>query len=168
VARQFVAFVASAEGANVFQSWGWGSPPANVVPAIVDGDISLACRIRDDAWTNDIGKGLARLQGLIDDYRLLGVPPEHVHVTAILDGDAGYWMLNDQAYSAYQPRSQENPNRKIVEELLAAGVSFELSAETMEQYDWSETDILPGVRVVSGAKRRITTLSQQGYKYVPF
>lgn len=99
---------------------------------------------------------------------MLGVPSEHIHVSAILDGDAGYWMLNDQAYSAYQPRTQKNPNRKIVEELLASGVSFELSAETMEQNRWSEKDILPGVRIVSGATRRIETLAERGYEFMPF
>ena len=47
--------------------------------------------------------------------------------------------------------------------MQAAGVQVELCAETMRLNGWRNADILPGVKVNSGANFRLIELIQQGF-----
>ncbi len=167
-AVQFMEFLASAEGADIYDSWGWAKPPTDVNPAVAERGVCVAARIKDDQWTNSIGRGLDRVKRLVDEYRSLGIPAEDIHVCAVFDGDAGYWMLKDDPYRKHTSKVAENPNHDVVEDLVAAGVSIEISAETMRDYGWTAEDLLPGVKVVPGAGSRIATLGEQGYDFLPF
>ena len=169
LASQFVDFLASVEGAEIFSSWGWMRPPADASPAIADKGVCVACRIRDDSWTNNVGRGLDRVQRLVEEYRSLGVPYKDIHICAVFDGEAAYWMLKDEPYRAFTGTTVEgNPNSAIIGELLARGVSVELSAETMKKRGWAHDDILPGVAIVPGASPRMADLGRRGYDYLPF
>ena len=167
LAAGFVDFLASREGAGIFNSWGWMRPPADVNPAIVDKGICVACRIRQDSWTNSVGRGLDRIRRLVDEYKSLGIPRSEIHICAVVDGDASYWLLKDKSYGAFTSKEAQNPNRSIVEELLALGVSVEVSAESIKAHGWTKDDILPGVKIVSGADPRLADLAEKGYDYLP-
>lgn len=168
IAAEFVDFLASRECADIFGSWGWAHTPADVSPAIADKGVCVACRIRNDVWTHSVGRGLERVQRLVEEYRSLGIPYSDIHICAVFDGDAAYWMLKDQPYEAFTSKAEENPNKVLIDRLVASGISVEISAQTMAEHGWSKGDLLPGIRVVSGANARIADLGSKGYAYLPF
>jgi accessory colonization factor AcfC len=167
-ARQFVDFLTSADGARIFESWGWLTPSLDARPLTVNTDICAVCRIDKDEWKDGYGRGLLDIKGLLDDYVRLGIPYREVHISAVFHGEAAYWLLHDAAYARAPKGSALNPNAPLVRELQSLGVSVELCAKVMEEKGWTKEDVLDGVRVVPGALPRVIDLQQQGYAYVRF
>ena len=82
---------------------------------------------------------------------------------AIFHGPAGYMLLNDAAYDRVRNWQGGNPYKESVAALMRDGVQIEECAETMAQHRWSNSDLLPNVKVVTGANYRIIQLVQDGY-----
>jgi accessory colonization factor AcfC len=168
VANEFIHFLASSRGAEIFESWGWMMPPADSSRLTVRHDICAVYRINNDEWAEGIGKGLLRLRGLLEDYEAMGVPASEIHICAVVHGEAAYWLLNDDAYGAFTKKTEGNPNKAIIHDLSELGVSFELCGRTMKAHGWTLNDLLPEVRIVPGALPRIIDLQLQGYAYLRF
>ena len=168
LARQFLEFLTTSEGAGIFDSWGWMVPPGDASPLVVRNDICAVCRIKNDEWKDNVGLGLACVRRLVEDYETMGIPSNEVHLSAVFHGDAAYWMLKDRPYAAFTKKAGPNPNQAIIRELIDLGVSVEVCAQTMHERGWSKEDLLPGIRIVAGAYPRIIDLEQQGYAYVRF
>jgi len=168
LARAFLHHLTSPEGARIFESWGWMPPGSDTGPLTVNTDICAVCRVDHDSWKDGIGEGIAHVRELIDDYERLGIPPGEVHISAVFDGDAAYWLLTDKAYAAHRPNESFNPNSVAVHRLIELGVSIELCGKTMRERGWQPQDIIPGVKVVVGAHPRIIDLEQKGYAYLRF
>lgn len=168
LASRFIDFLLSPEGAQIFESWSWTTTPSAPKPLTVRNNIAIVCRIDKDKLSGDVGAGLAMIRDLVEQYRSLGTPPEELHISAVIHGDAAYWMLNDAAYSRVKPTERSNPNKAIVQELAALGVSLELCAESMKTHGWNAEDVLPGIKIVPNAYPRIVDLELQGYAYIRF
>lgn len=82
---------------------------------------------------------------------------------AIFHGPAGYMLLNDAAYDRERRTSGGNPYRPLIAELQKAGVRFEECGFTARVHHWGNVDLLPGVKVNSGANFRIVQLAQEGF-----
>lgn len=82
---------------------------------------------------------------------------------AIFHGAAGYMLLNDAAYDRVRNWRGGNPYKQQIAALIAQGVQIEECAETMRQHRWSNADLLPGVKVNTGANFRIVQLVQDGF-----
>jgi len=167
-AGQFIEFLLSPEGAQIFESWSWTTVPSAPRPLTVRNDIAIVCRIDKDKREGEVGAGLAMIRKLVEEYHSLGTPAHEVHISAVIHGDAAYWMLNDAAYSRVKPTERFNPNKAIVEELAALGVSLELCMESMKTHGWNAEDVLAGVKIVPNAYPRIVDLELQGYAYIRF
>jgi len=102
---------------------------------------------------------------IVAEYKALGIPASEVNITVVLHGGATYWALNDDAYGAVTNKDSANPNRVVIEELIADGVSIEVCGQALKHHKWAYTDILPGVKIVSGVCQRIVELQRQGYVY---
>lgn len=167
-ARQFTDFLTSADGARIFESWGWLTPSTDSRPLAVASDICAVCGIESDNWKEGFGRGLLDIKRLIADYERLGIPTWEVHIIAVIHGEAAYWLLRDPAYAREPKGSLYNPNITLVRELQSLGVSVELCARTMEEHGWTKEDVLPGVRVIPSAFPRLIDLQQQGYASLRF
>jgi accessory colonization factor AcfC len=168
VAYEFIHFLASSRGAEIFESWGWMIPPKDSNHLTVRQDICAVYRVNNDEWADGIGKGLLRLRELLEDYEAIGVPASEIHICAVVHGEAAYWLLNDDAYGAFTKKKGGNPNKDIIRELCTLGVSFELCGRTMKAHGWTLNDLLPEVKIVPGALPRIIDLQLQGYAYLRF
>jgi intracellular sulfur oxidation DsrE/DsrF family protein len=84
-------------------------------------------------------------------------------IIAIFHGDAAYMTLNDRAYNAYRKVSTGNPYRELISGLLGSGVQIEECAVSMKNHQWGNEDLLPGIRVNSGAVGRLIQLVQKGF-----
>jgi uncharacterized protein len=78
-------------------------------------------------------------------------------------GGASYLLLNDQAYNKHRFINTGNPYKALIAELLGQGVQIEACAFAMKMQNISNADLLPGVRVNSGAYLRMVQLMQEGY-----
>ena len=168
VAASFVRYLNSREGFDIFQSWGWAQAPANASPAIADRGVCVAAQIKQNAWTNSVGRGLERVHRLVEEYHALGIPTRDIHVCALIDDETAYWVLQDKAYESFTSTDAGNPNADVVAELVAAGVSVEVSADTLRKHGWSKGDVLTGVNVIGKPDQRIAELGSKGYSYLPF
>jgi intracellular sulfur oxidation DsrE/DsrF family protein len=130
--------------------------------------IKVVYQIKTDAWKNGVGSGLHYVSKLVNAYDELGIRREDRAIHAVLHGDAGYWMLTDEAYAAYTGKPGPNPNRQLIDDLAAAGVHLELCAQTMASHGWKPENILPDITVVVGAYPRIIDLQLQGFAYIRF
>ena len=77
--------------------------------------------------------------------------------------DAAYLVLNDQAYNKQRNITAGNPYKGLIANLQAQGVQIEECAMSMKLQKISNEDLLPGVKVNSGANPRMVQLMQQGF-----
>jgi len=162
-AAQFARFLTSHVAADIFESWAWSRPLPNWNPPNIKGHACIACEVNLAQREAGMAGGLAKLQQLLADYRSAGVDPNDVHISAIVGGDAAHALLKDAAYASTTGQQKPNPDSAVISELIASGVSLEVSVQTLEEHGWSEDDVLPGVKVVDRVAGRLNQLAQQGY-----
>ncbi|HUI11290.1 MAG TPA: DsrE family protein [Bacteroidota bacterium] len=112
------------------------------------------------AFVGDLPVGLNYMRLMQGRFRDWGTKGE---IIAVFHGEAAYMTLNDIAYNAYRKVSTGNPYKAYIAALIVAGVHFEECAVSMKNHDWGNEDLLPGVKVNSGAVGRIVQLVQKGY-----
>ncbi|HMN85159.1 MAG TPA: DsrE family protein [Bauldia sp.] len=112
------------------------------------------------AFEGDEPTGLSFLRVMTAGFREAGTK---VSLVAIFHGDAGYMALDDEAYDRVRKWQGGNPYKAQIAAMMAAGVQFEECGQTMRDMKWVNADLLPGVKVNSGANYRIIELVQQGY-----
>jgi intracellular sulfur oxidation DsrE/DsrF family protein len=76
---------------------------------------------------------------------------------------AGYILLNDEAYNKARKTTRGNPYKAEIAALQAQGVQFEECGQTARTNGWVNADLLPGVKVDTGATLRLVQLVQDGY-----
>jgi len=165
---RFIAFLASPAGARIFQSWQWLTAPGEPEPRPARKDVAVVCRIDKDEWKANLGAGLSMVRELAQVYRSPAGAPERVRLSAVVHGEAAYWLLKDESYPRVVAGATGNPNRELVEELQSLGVSVELCGATMTERGWTDADILAGVKIVPNAYARMVELELEGYAYVRF
>ncbi|MPQ77141.1 DsrE family protein [Hydrogenovibrio sp. JE_KL2] len=132
-------------------------------------DIKVVYDVNQNNIEAGIGQALYYVRGLLEAYKGQGIPMEQLHISVVVHGAAGYWLLKDPKYQDFVGNPFDvNPNEKVVKELIAHGVSVEICHVTMKAHRWKPEDILPGVKIVYDAYTRIIDLQMQGYAYVKF
>ena len=87
----------------------------------------------------------------------------HWKMVAVFHGAMGYALLNDDAYNKARKTQNGNPYMNMIQHLIREGVQVEECGFTMKGNGWTNSDLLPGVKVNSGAEARIVQLVQEGY-----
>jgi intracellular sulfur oxidation DsrE/DsrF family protein len=125
--------------------------------------------------TGDMPFLLGDLNLLVTDLKKSGTTG---NIVAVFHGDAGYLvlnddaykldrrMLNDERYNAGAHVKSGNPYAELIGELMKQGVEIELCGATAKANHWGNADLLPGVKVNTDAMVRITQLEQQGYTLI--
>ncbi len=112
------------------------------------------------AFAGDMPVGMNYMRLLAARFREMHTKGE---IIAIFHGDAAYMTLNDRAYNAYRKVSTGNPYRELLAGLLGSGVQIEECAVSMRNHQWGNADLLPGIKVNSGAVGRLVQLVQKGF-----
>ena len=84
-------------------------------------------------------------------------------IIGIFHGPAAYLVLNDKAYNLHRHVGTGNPYKELVAVLIRQGVQIEECGFSMKTNGWGNEDLLPGVKVDTGAIGRLIGLVQQGY-----
>lgn len=112
------------------------------------------------AFSGDTPVGLKHMTQMLERFKQTGTEWKLV---AVAHGDAGYMLLNDETYNTVRKTTTGNPYKGMVEHLILQGAQIEECAVTMKANTWSNENLLPGVKVNTGAIGRIIELVQQGY-----
>lgn len=112
------------------------------------------------AFSGDTPIGLKYMTLMLERFKQTRTESSLV---AVFHGDAGYMLLNDEAYNAARKTKTGNPYKGMVEDLIKQGVQIEECVVTMQANKWVNENLLPGVKVDSGAVGRIVQLVQEGY-----
>ena len=112
------------------------------------------------AFVGDMPVGMNYMRLLSARFREMNTKGQ---IIAIFHGDAAYMTLNDRAYNAYRNVSTGNPYKELIASLLGSGVQIEECAVSMKNHQWGNDDLLPGIKVNSGAVGRLIQLMQKGF-----
>ena len=112
------------------------------------------------AFVGDMPVGMNYMRLLSARFREMNTKGQ---IVAIFHGDAAYMTLNDRAYNAYRNVSTGNPYKELIASLLGSGVQIEECAVSMKNHQWGNDDLLPGIKVNSGAVGRLIQLMQKGF-----
>lgn len=112
------------------------------------------------AFEGDEPTGLQFLRVMIPTLKRDGT---RTRIVAIFHGSAGYMLLDDAAYDRARNWRGGNPYKEQIAALVREGVEVEECAETMRLRGWSNADLLPNVKVNTGANFRIVQLVQEGF-----
>ncbi len=128
--------------------------PVKLERANVLFDIGHAAFVRDQPL------GMRYMGLLADRMKEMGAGGK---IIAVFYGDATYMIVNDAAYNTFRKVSTGNPYKQTIAALLEKNVQIEVCAMAMKMHYWTNRDLLPGVKVNSGAIGRIIQLVQEGY-----
>jgi intracellular sulfur oxidation DsrE/DsrF family protein len=112
------------------------------------------------AFSGDMPVGIKYMHLLANRIREMGAKGQ---IIGVFHGDAAYMTLNDKAYNAYRNIRTGNPYKGLIAGLLKQGVQVEECAVSMKSHQWANEDLLPGVKVNTGAVGRLIQLVQEGY-----
>ena len=70
-------------------------------------------------------------------------------------------IFNNDAY--LKKYKKDNPNIKIVNDMMAAGIKFIACGQAMNFLDIKKEQLYPGVKVAVSAKTTVSYFVQQGY-----
>ncbi|MFP4353910.1 MAG: hypothetical protein ACLFUJ_02210 [Phycisphaerae bacterium] len=132
------------------------------------GPIRVVYQISEDQWQDGVGKALAYMDKLLDQYRAEGVDTSRVTIRGVYHGPASEHLLTDAAWNRIKNTDTGNPNTKLLEALARRGVHVELCNSRRLSNGWSVEDIHPSVDLVSGAFLRGIDLQHHGYAYIKF
>lgn len=108
----------------------------------------------------DMSVGLRYMDQLARAFKEAGTKGQ---IIGVFYNEGGHLTLTDKTYNASRGVNTGNPYKGLIAELQKAGVQIEECAETMRAHHWVNEDLLPGVKVNSGAVGRLLQLSQQGF-----
>ncbi len=151
VALTLPAFSALAESAP---------PQIKVDIPVVLKEAKVLFNIDHTAFNGDAPVGLKQMELMLERLKPHGTK---LSLVGVFHGDGGYMLLNDETYDKVRKTSSGNPYKGMVENLIKQGVEIEACAVTMKGNKWGNVDLLPGVKVNSGALGRIVQLEQEGY-----
>ncbi len=112
------------------------------------------------AFAGDVPVGIRYMKLLADRFREWGTEGQ---IIGVFHGDAAYMTLNDRAYNTNRNTNTGNPYKNLIAELIKEGVQIEECAVSMKSHGWVNEDLLPGVKVNTGAVGRLIQLTQEGY-----
>ena len=123
-------------------------------------EVKMVFSIAALAFEGDLPASIFHLQLVEDDVAEWKAKSE---VVAVFHTNAGHATLHDAAYNSDRNIKTGNPYKELVADLMSRGVQVELCGATARVHGWSNTDLLPGVRVNRNAMARTTQLVQEGF-----
>lgn len=140
-------------------------PDAAVQPAPA-GDYRVFVRVTDDGkHPRERMNALDRLARLVNLMAVAKVPPSHVHIVALLDGDAVLASATDDTYRRFT-KVAKNPNLAIVHALRQAGVEMLVCGQALATEKLPDSAVVPDVTVTLSALTDTVVYGQKGYSFM--
>ncbi|HZX72564.1 MAG TPA: DsrE family protein [Rhodanobacter sp.] len=107
---------------------------------------------------------LQRLARIVNVMASAGVPPSHLHIVAVLEGQAGYASASNAEYRKLF--KIDNPNLPILHALKQAGVTLLVCGQAMAEMNLHDNDVGPDITVSLSALSDFVVYGQRGYSYM--
>jgi intracellular sulfur oxidation DsrE/DsrF family protein len=107
---------------------------------------------------------LQRLARIVNLLAYAKVPPEHVHLVAVIEGDASFAAVSNATYRKYF--KVDNPNLKILHELKLSGVQLLVCGQAMAENGLVDSDVGPDITVSLSALTDFVVYGHRGYSYM--
>lgn len=120
--------------------------------------------VHDDPDHARVMGSLVRLARLVNLMAYAGIPRDHVHIAAVIEGMAGFSVLTNEAYR--KRFNVDNPNLALLHELKGAGVDLMVCAQALAENDLPDGDVSPDVTVTLSALTDFVVFGQRGYSYM--
>lgn len=117
----------------------------------------------DSDHTKVLGS-LVRLARLANLMGYAGVPRDHVHIAAVIEGMAGFAVLTNDAYR--KRFKVDNPNLALLHELKSSGIELMVCAQALAENGWPDSDVSPEVTVTLSALTDFVVYGQRGYSFL--
>jgi intracellular sulfur oxidation DsrE/DsrF family protein len=114
-----------------------------------------------DTSNKSINDGLTEIARIINLHVAAGIPKDHIHPVIVSHAKALFSIFNNDAY--LKKYKKDNPNTKIVNDMMAAGIKFIACGQAMNFLDIKKEQLYPGVKVAVSAKTTVSYFVQQGY-----
>ena len=129
------------------------------VPVVLK-DAKVVFNLDHAAFEGDEPTGLGYMRVMVDRFR---ADDTSSHIVAIFHGEAAYMVLNDAAYDHVRNWQNGNPYNEQIARLIREGVDIEICGHTMQVKGWRNANLLPDIKVNTGANFRVVELVQKGY-----
>ena len=110
------------------------------------------------------GASLQRLARLANLFAYAGVPAAHVHIAAVIEGDAAWGAFSNEAYR--KRFKVDNPNLELLRELKRSGVELMVCAQGLAENDFPDSDVTPEAKITLSALSDFAVYEAQGYSYL--
>lgn len=144
-----------------------GDAPANTPPDDLTVDVpvkldeaKVVFNMNHYVMRGDMPLGLRYMKDFAADLKESGTKAQ---IIAIFYSQAGHFTLNDATYNKTRGVTTGNPYKEIIAELLKAGVQLEECGGTMRNNNWTNSNLLPGIKVNTSSLHRLVQLEQQGF-----
>ena len=141
-------------------AWADTAPQIHIDVPVTIKSAKVVFNMDHAAFSGDAPVGLKHMNLMINRFQQ---PGKSLTLVGVFHGDAGYMLLNDNAYNRVRKVTTGNPYTDMIQDLIKQGVQIEECAVTMKANNWSNDDLLTGVKVNAGALGRIVQLVQEGY-----
>jgi intracellular sulfur oxidation DsrE/DsrF family protein len=138
--------------------------PTFVVP---EGHVFKAVWEINQGDTTSMNQQLGTIARYLNLHVRHGIPLERVKAAAVVHGSGWMALLSDSAYAA-RFGGKANPNKQLVQELLAAGTQLVLCGQTAGSRSIKQADLLPGVQIALSAMTAFNVFQAQGYQFNPW
>jgi intracellular sulfur oxidation DsrE/DsrF family protein len=111
-----------------------------------------------------VSGSLVRLARLVNLMEYAEVPRAHVHIAAVIEGEAGYAAFSNASYR--ERFHVDNPNLPLLRELRQAGVELMVCSQAMAENGLVDSDISPDVQITLSALTDFAVYGARGYSYL--
>ncbi len=112
------------------------------------------------AFVGDMPVGIKYMGLLVQRFREMKT---RGRIIGVFHGEAAYMTLNDESYNSFRSVRTGNPYKELISDLIKQGVQIEECAVSMKSHNWGNENLLPGIKVNTGAVGRVIQLTQEGY-----
>jgi len=109
-------------------------------------------------------EGLQRLARLVNLMAYAKVPPQHVHIVALLDGASAMAAVSNDFYR--KNFKGDNPNLALVQALKKAGVALLVCGQGLAENGMPDSVVSPDATVTLSALTDVVIYGQRGYIYM--
>ncbi len=118
--------------------------------------------IDKDTSHKKLNPGLVEIARILNLHVASGIPISQIHpVIVVHGGSALHSIENNDAYKKMY--NTENPNTKIIQDLMQNGARFIACGQAMQIWDVNKADLFKGTKVSLTAQTVLSNYSEQGY-----
>lgn len=116
---------------------------------------------RDSVKAKRTNFGLQEIGRIINLHIASGIPRNKMNIVVAAYGYTPFALINNEAYRA--KFNTDNPNSKLLQELVENGVKFLVCGQAMGFLDVEKKSLLPGLKVAYTSQTVLSSYQLKGY-----